>query len=83
MAAGRDDLSPENINKTAQFLAGRWCVNGCLNAAELEKTRAFIYSKPDFAEVKSVAVDEIVDQSFVAKAVEKLGSFEGTTLDAR
>ena len=54
-----------------------------MNAAELEKTRAFIYSKPDFAEVKPVTTEEITDPSFVAKSVETLGGFEGKTLDVR
>jgi len=83
MVAARDDLSQDNIDKTADFLAGRWCVNGCLNANELDKTVKFIYSKPDFKDVKAIPPTDLVDQSFIDKSVATLGAFEGHELDVR
>lgn len=83
MVAARDDLSPANLEKTAQFLAGRWCVNGCMNPAAIAKTVAFTYTTPDFKDVKPVDVDALVDESFAAKAVETAGPFDGPGLDVR
>jgi NitT/TauT family transport system substrate-binding protein len=81
MAAARDDLSRHNLEETAKFLAGRWCVNGCMNGAELKKTRDFIYANPDFKQVKSIGLDEIVDTRFVGKSLATLGAFAGAVLD--
>ena len=82
-AAVRDDLKKENLTKTADFLSGRWCVNGCLNPKEVEKTVAFIYTNPDFKDVKAVTADEIVDPDFIVKSIETLGAYTGTGLDKR
>ncbi len=79
----RPDLSAENIKLTSDLVQTRWCVNGCVNPEEIAKTVAFSYESPDFAEVKVIPADEIVDQSFVSKAVEALGAFEGETIDLR
>lgn len=83
MAAVRDDLSRENLDETAKFLAGRWCVNGCMNATELAKTLDFIYSNPDFADVKQIELGDIIDSTFTDNAIESMGAFEGTGIDAR
>lgn len=74
MAEVRDDLPKPTLEKTATFLADRWCVNGCLNANELEKTVAFIYSNPDFKDIKAIAAEDLVDRQFIAKAIETLGA---------
>ncbi|MBK8085284.1 MAG: ABC transporter substrate-binding protein [Devosia sp.] len=76
VAAVRDDLPRATLDKTADFLAGRWCVNGCLNPGELAKTVAFTYSNPDFKDVKVVTADDIVNRAFVSAALEALGAAE-------
>jgi len=81
MAAARDDLSPANLKKTADFLGDRWCVYGCMNAAALAKAAAFIYANPDFKDVKVIPITDIVDPSFTAKTAETLGVFDGSSLD--
>lgn len=83
MAVEREDLTPANLQLTADFLAGRWCVNGCMSPEALSKTAEFIYSNPDFAEVKKISIEDVVAPDFTAKAIENLGAFEGTTLDKR
>jgi NitT/TauT family transport system substrate-binding protein len=83
MAAARDDLSKENLEETAKFLVGRWCVNGCLNAEELAKTAAFIYENPDFEGVKVLDIGEVIDPSFTENALKDAGIYEGSGIDAR
>jgi NitT/TauT family transport system substrate-binding protein len=83
MAEARDDLSRENLQKTASFTTSRWCVNGCLSPRELEKTVSFVYANPDFKDVKKVTADDIVDQSFVTKALETQGIAETAGIDKR
>ena len=81
MAAIRDDLPKPTLEKTAAFLTDRWCVYGCLNAHELEKTVAFIYSNPDFKDMKAVASEDLVDRQFLAKTIESLGPAAGEPVD--
>jgi len=83
MHATRDDLSIENLEETAKFLVGRWCVNGCMNPTELAKAADYIYTNPDFAEVKVIPIDDVVDQSFITQAIADEGVFEHTGLDKR
>ena len=83
MHAVRDDLSIENLEATAEFLKGRWCVNGCMNPAELTKAANYIYTNPDFAGVKVIPVEDVVEQRFIDKAIETQGTFEGHELDKR
>ena len=83
MAAAREDLSQENLEETARFLTGRWCVNGCLNMDELTATAEFIYSGADFEGVEVINIADIVDQSFLDKTIETSGPFEGEGLDVR
>lgn len=82
MHEARDDLSVENLTTTAAFLGNRWCVNGCMNVEELDKTHTFVYASADFADVKPVAITDVIDTSFATKAIETLGAFSGETLDA-
>lgn len=77
----RDDLSVENLQTTASFLANRWCVNGCMNVDELGKTHAFVYASADFDNVKDVPIIDVVDSSFAAKSIETLGTYAGDTID--
>jgi NitT/TauT family transport system substrate-binding protein len=77
----RDDLSVENLNATAEFLNNRWCVNGCMNVAELGKTADFVYASDDFADVKTVAITDVIDTSFVTKSIETLGAYGAETID--
>lgn len=81
MAEVRDDLPKPTLEKTAGFLTDRWCVYGCLNAHELEKTVAFIYSNPDFKDMQAVGPEDLVDREFLAKAIETLGAVEGAHVD--
>lgn len=81
MAAIRDDLPKPTLEKTADFLTDRWCVYGCLNAHELEKTVAFIYSNPDFKDMKAVVPEDLVDRQFLAKTIETLGPASGEPVD--
>lgn len=81
MAEVRDDLPKATLEKTAGFLADRWCVYGCLNAGELEKTVAFIYGNPDFKDMKAVAPEALVDRRFLAKSIETLGPVTGEAVD--
>ncbi|MDB5473683.1 MAG: transporter substrate-binding protein [Devosia sp.] len=79
----RPDLTAENIAATSALVQTRWCVNGCVNPDELEKTVAFSYDNPDFEGVNVIPAEDIVDQSFVSSAVEILGEFKGKTIDVR
>lgn len=81
MAEIRDDLPKPTLEKTAGFLTDRWCVYGCLNAHELEKTVEFIYSNPDFKDMKAVAPEDLVDRQFLAKTNETLGPVSGEAVD--
>lgn len=77
----RDDLPKATLEKTATFLTDRWCVYGCLNAHELEKAVRFLYSNPDFKDIKPIPAEDLVDREFLAKAIETLGSAAGTSID--
>ncbi|MET3927921.1 ABC transporter substrate-binding protein [Devosia sp. 2618] len=79
----RPDLTPANIKSTSDLIAKRWCVYGCMNPTELEKSVDFVYGNPDFAEVKVVGFNDVVDLSFTEKAYENLGAYDGTVLDVR
>ena len=81
MAEIRDDLPKPTLEKTAIFLTDRWCVYGCLNAHELEKTVAFIYSNPDFKDMKAIPSEDLVDRQFLAKAIETLGPAADEAVD--
>lgn len=83
MTEGRPDLTPENIRATAELVQTRWCVNGCFSPVELVKSVEFTYANPDFADVKVLSADDIMDQRFATKAIETLGEFSGQTIDAR
>jgi NitT/TauT family transport system substrate-binding protein len=80
---GRPDLTPENIKLTSDLVQTRWCVNGCVSPTELVKAVEFSYANPDFADVKVISAEDIMDQSFAEKAIETLGAFEGETIDVR
>lgn len=73
VAAARDDLKKEDLERTARTIAGRWCVNGCFNAAELGKAVDFVYANPEFKDFAKVALTDITDESFVAAAVDAAG----------
>ncbi|MHA6728834.1 ABC transporter substrate-binding protein [Devosia sp. A369] len=79
----RPDLEPDNIQTTSNLIATRWCVYGCMNAAQLEKSVAFVYDNPDFADVNVIRFEDVVDLSFTEKAFETLGAHEGEGLDLR
>jgi NitT/TauT family transport system substrate-binding protein len=83
MAAAREDLSAENLQKTSDFLTGRWCVNGCMNPHELAKAADYIYTNPDFKDVKVIPIDDIIDESFTANAIETMGVVAEPGLDIR
>lgn len=80
---GRPDITPENIRLTSDLVQTRWCVNGCVSPVEVTKTVDFSYDNPEFANVAKVSPDDIIDQSFVTKALDELGEFEGETIDIR
>ncbi|WP_162783834.1 ABC transporter substrate-binding protein [Devosia naphthalenivorans] len=82
LAAGRDDLTREDLIKTVDSLEGRWCVNGCMNTDLLQVTMKFLYEGPDFAGVKAISLDDIVDLRFIAGATEQLGAYRPGGLDA-
>jgi NitT/TauT family transport system substrate-binding protein len=83
LVAGRDDLTREDLIKTVDTFEGRWCVNGCMNADLLKLTMDFLYDAPDFAGVKAISFEDIVDLRFIAGANEQLGAYPGGGLDAR
>jgi NitT/TauT family transport system substrate-binding protein len=84
VAAAREDLKKEDLEKTAKSIKGRWCVNGCFNAAELGKAVDFVYANPELKNFAKLAVTDITDESFVQAAVDAAGvsSAEGQ-LDKR
>ena len=81
--AARPDLGPEKIKANSDFIADRWCVNGCMEPAELDDSVAFIYANPDFKNVPVLPASDLVDLSFTSKALELLGIDKGTGLDGR
>lgn len=83
MAEKRDDLSPESLAQTAELLAGRWCVNGCIAPDAIEKAVTFTYNSPDFEGVPTVAPTDLVDLTFNDKALGTAGIYQGDVLDAR
>jgi len=82
-AAARPDLTREALERTAQLNLTRWCINGCMNPANLQGSVDFIYSNPDFAEVPVIPADDLVDYSFTAHTLETMGAAGGDALDAR
>jgi NitT/TauT family transport system substrate-binding protein len=83
MTTARDDLSAKQLEDTSRFLTGRWCVNGCLNPEDIQKTIDFIYKNPDFGDVPAVASTDMIDESFVTNSIKDLGPYKGGGIDAR
>jgi NitT/TauT family transport system substrate-binding protein len=83
MAPARPDLAKDDLTSTTKYLAGRWCVNGCLKKDDIQKTVDFIYSGPDFAGVKVIPATDVIDESFVLQAIKDLGAYKGGGNDAR
>jgi NitT/TauT family transport system substrate-binding protein len=79
MVPARPDLSADVLKATTPLLAGRWCVNGCLNVGHIDKTVDFVYGGKDFAGVPRVTAADVTDKSFV----EKLAAYNGGGIDAR
>lgn len=73
VAAARDDLKKEDLAKTAETITGRWCVNGCMTEAEISKSLDFVYSNPDFKDVKRLSAADLIDESFITEALADLG----------
>ncbi|HBZ42817.1 MAG TPA: ABC transporter substrate-binding protein [Maritimibacter sp.] len=82
-AERRPDLTRESIERTAQFNATLWCVNGCMRRETLQASMDFTYSNPDFSDVPVIDVDSIVDFSFTDTALGEMGMVETTGLDSR
>ncbi|MBV7410693.1 ABC transporter substrate-binding protein [Maritimibacter sp. DP1N21-5] len=82
-AEKRPDLTRESLVQSAELNASRWCINGCMSPAELEKTLAFIYGKPDFEGVAVIDYADMSDLSFTENAMAELGDAEGFGLDLR
>lgn len=82
-AEARPDLTRESLEQTAELNASRWCINGCMAPAELEKTLNFIYAKPDFEGVAVIDFADVSDLSFTQQSMENLGAAEGFGLDLR
>lgn len=84
VAAAREDLKKEDLERTAKSIRGRWCVNGCFNAAELGKAVDFVYANPEFKDFAKVALTDITDESFVRAALDAAGVNSGAgQLDKR
>ncbi|MCC6984630.1 MAG: ABC transporter substrate-binding protein [Bauldia sp.] len=83
MVAARPDLTRENLEATTGFLAGRWCINGCINVPYIQETTDFIYETPDFAGLRVIPAADVTDESFILKSIETLGAYEGGGIDAR
>jgi NitT/TauT family transport system substrate-binding protein len=83
MVPMRPDLAKDDLTSTTKYLAGRWCVNGCLNKVDLQKTADFIYGGPDFKDVKVVPATDVIDESFVLQSIKNLGAYKGGGNDAR
>jgi len=83
VAAARDDLKREDLERTVKTIADRWCVNGCFNPAELGKAVDFVYANPEFKDFAQVAVTDITDGSFVQAALDAAGIDSDPGLDKR
>ena len=78
MAAARDDLAKPRLEATAKFYQRYWCVNGCMNQDMVAKAVAYVYATPDFKDVKKLGAADLVDPSFVAKAIATAGPATGS-----
>jgi NitT/TauT family transport system substrate-binding protein len=82
-AAARSDIPRASIERTAGFLGNRWCVNGCIDPAELDASVAFVYANPDFADVPPMDAADLVDLRFTMEALETMGVDTSEGFDAR
>lgn len=74
LAKRRDDLPRPRIESIAQVLDAQWCTDGCMDPANLGKVVDYLYTTPDFKDVKPIAAADIFDASFAQKANETLGA---------
>lgn len=81
--AARPDLKRESLEGTAKAISKRWCVNGCMDPAKLEKSVAFVYANPEMKDVPVLAAADLIDLSFTEKALAVLGLAGGEGMDAR
>jgi NitT/TauT family transport system substrate-binding protein len=79
MHAQRPDLSMADLQTTLKTLAGRWCVNGCLNTGHLTDTMKFLQkSDSDLKGLKAIPESEMANRTFVKAAVSSLGAAKGS-----
>ncbi len=83
MIPARPDLTQAQLEATVGTLAGRWCVNGCINVDYIQGTVDFIYRGADFGDVPVIAAADVTDKSFVLNAIQNLGPYVGGGIDAR
>lgn len=85
VAAARDDLKKEDLEKTVKTIAGRWCVNGCFNEAEIARAIDYIYTdNPEFKDYARLSAADLADGSFVQAALDAAGVVnDPTKLDKR
>lgn len=77
-AAARDDLSRERIEAISSFLKAQWCLDACMDIGNLTNVVDYIYANPDFADVKRIPAEDILDLTFAQKANETLGAYSPT-----
>ena len=73
--AARDDLKRPRVEAIATFIGNQWCVDGCMDPANLGTVVAALYANPDFKDVKVIPATDIFDASFAQKANEMLGPY--------
>ena len=76
-AKERTDLKVENLQGLLGFFSASWCVNGCLNLANLAKTNDFLYNTPDFVNLRRIEVNYWTDTTFVKTALASLKPYPG------
>ncbi len=76
-AKERTDLKIENLQGLLGFFSASWCVNGCLNLANLAKTNDYLYRTPDFMNLRRIEVNYWTDPRFVKSALATLKPYEG------
>lgn len=81
--AARPDLPRERLELTAKFIATRWCVNGCMPAAGVDGSIAFVYENPELKGMPVLTAADLVDFSINEAALKDLGVAKDGGMDAR
>lgn len=73
----RPELSRDDLQQLWETFETSWAVNGLMNLEHYGRTAAFLYERPDFADVPKVPVRRWADTHILDAALKAIGVYPG------